>query len=175
MHLIITKMIVIVFGLPGSGKSYFAEHLAKILKAKHLNSDKIRKDVDFDGNYSISSKIKVYHVLLGEVMLGVKKGERIVLDATFYKASLRDLFVENCTKLDHKIHFIEIQAEQTIILERLNKKRKYSDADFPIYEKIRSEFEPFKAPHLILQSTNDNLELMLKTSLEWLIQDGLTL
>ena len=36
-------MIVIVFGLPGSGKSYFASHLASMINADYINSDKVRR------------------------------------------------------------------------------------------------------------------------------------
>jgi len=35
-------MIIIVFGLPGSGKSYFASKLAERINARYINSDVIR-------------------------------------------------------------------------------------------------------------------------------------
>ena len=36
-------MIVIVMGLPGSGKSYFASRLAAAIHATYISSDKVRK------------------------------------------------------------------------------------------------------------------------------------
>jgi predicted kinase len=35
-------MTVIVFGLPGSGKSYFATRLAELLNASYISSDQLR-------------------------------------------------------------------------------------------------------------------------------------
>jgi len=35
-------MIIVVTGLPGSGKSYFAQQLAPLMDAEYINSDKVR-------------------------------------------------------------------------------------------------------------------------------------
>lgn len=39
------NMIVIVLGLPGSGKSYFAARFAELIHADHVNSDRVRKSM----------------------------------------------------------------------------------------------------------------------------------
>ncbi|HUZ58418.1 MAG TPA: AAA family ATPase [Hanamia sp.] len=49
-------MIVIVFGLPGSDKSYFASRLAKMIHAGHVNSDKVRKEWFKERVYSEDEK-----------------------------------------------------------------------------------------------------------------------
>ena len=36
-----------------------------------------------------------------------------------------------------------------------------SQADFEVYKKIKNEWEPFDQDHLILQSTDDNIEEIL--------------
>lgn len=36
-------MIFIVFGLPGSGKSYFASHLAEMKNAQYINFDRLER------------------------------------------------------------------------------------------------------------------------------------
>ena len=42
-------MVVIVFGLPGSGKSYFASRLAGIISADYINSDRVRREIPIPG------------------------------------------------------------------------------------------------------------------------------
>ena len=37
-------MILIIFGLPGTGKSYLSEQMAEKTEAVWLNTDKIRKE-----------------------------------------------------------------------------------------------------------------------------------
>lgn len=44
-------MIILVAGLPGPGKSYFAEKLAGILSAVYLNTDRIRLALHAAGKY----------------------------------------------------------------------------------------------------------------------------
>ena len=53
-------MIVIVFGLPGSGKSYFASRFAKVINAGYINSDMIRKEIFEKREYSDQEKKAVY-------------------------------------------------------------------------------------------------------------------
>ena len=67
---------------------------------------------------------------------------------------------------------IEITADEEIIRQRLRRTRKYSEADFNVYEKIRDEFEEITMPHLTLQSTDDNLEQMLKSAISYINSDG---
>ena len=57
-------MVILVLGLPGSGKSYFAGRLAQKINAEYLNSDQIRKEMFQGRTYSDSEKAKVYEALL---------------------------------------------------------------------------------------------------------------
>ncbi len=59
-----TNVIVIVFGLPGSGKSYFASRLAEMLKAEYINSDIVRKQLLTQKTYSEKEKLSVYDSML---------------------------------------------------------------------------------------------------------------
>jgi len=49
-------MIIIVCGLPGSGKSFFAHRLAAKLDALHISSDKTRKEMKTLGHYTFTDK-----------------------------------------------------------------------------------------------------------------------
>ena len=161
-------MIVIVFGLPGSGKSYFASRLAISLEAKYVSSDRIRKQLFDIIEYSDREKIKVYEVAIKEMKEAMQQGEDIVLDATFYKESIRSKFKETAALFKEKICFIEIWANQKIILERLHVRREYSDADYSVHLHIKEVFEPFEGEHLLLQSTQENIEEMLHAALRYI-------
>jgi predicted kinase len=78
-------MIVIVFGLPGSGKSYFASRLAKAINARYVNSDKVRKENFEKRIYSDQEKKAVYDKMLEQMKESVKQKKNLVLDATFHK------------------------------------------------------------------------------------------
>jgi len=160
------KMIVIVFGLSGSGKSFFASRLAEKLEAKYVNSDKLRLNLFPVRSYSEEEKEKVYEEMDKEMEKAMTKGESIVLDATFYKEGIRKMFIESAKVYQQAIHFIEVQADEAIIRERLSKKREYSEADYSVYLKVKQSFESLKQDHLILESTQENIEEMLKVALD---------
>ena len=160
-------MIIIVFGLPGSGKSYFASRLAERIGAKYLNSDRLRKQLFPERDYSDRGKQIVYDNMLEEMMQAVARNKDLVLDATFHRKETRDLFI-NKIEGKEKIIFIEVQADEEIIRERVSRKREDSEADFEVYKLIRQQNEPFLEPHLMLQSTNDNIDDMLEKATTYL-------
>lgn len=155
-------MIIMVCGLPGSGKSFFAEHLAKELSAVYLTSDQLRKELSQKPKYNEDQKLQVYKAMLDRLEKRCKEKEIVILDATFYKKSIRQQFIEKAKLINQLLLFIEIQASEDIIFDRVSKPRTHSDADFEVYKKVKQQFEVLEEPHLVLQSTNDNIADMLK-------------
>jgi predicted kinase len=160
-------MIIIVFGLPGSGKSYFASHLASMINAEYINSDKVRRTMFDTRTYSKKEKLAVYNEMISQIGEAVRQHKDLVLDATFYKNDVRKRFLDKAENNDDII-FIEIRAEEHLIRERLKKPRKYSEADLKVYQKIKKQWEPLKETHLILQSTDDNIRDMLEKTADYL-------
>lgn len=154
-------MIIIVFGLPGSGKSYFASRLAKRLEATYVSSDVVRKQLFTVRKYAGEEKTKVYDVMNKEMKEAIQQGKDIVLDATFYKENIRNEFKETAEAFKEKIIFIEVWADQKIILKRLSMKREHSEADFSVHLHIKKVFEPLKSDHVIIQSTQENIMEMM--------------
>ena len=163
-------MIVIVFGLPGSGKSYFAYRLADRLTADYMSSDRLRKDLFTDTTYSEKEKRLVYSKMLMEIKEHIRQDRNLVFDATFYKNDIRQQFI-NAAGQENKIIFIEIQAAETAIRRRLAKNRADSDADFDVYQKIKAEWEPLQEEHLVLESTDSNIRYMLNKAAAYLRLD----
>ncbi len=160
-------MVVIVFGLPGSGKSYFASRLANLVNAEYINSDSVRRMFAGKKTYSLNEKISVYNEMLKRMKEMIKENRTLVLDATFYKSDIRIKFI-NEANLNEKISFMEVRANESVISERLKKPRTDSEADFDVYKKMKNEWEPFNPDHLILQSTDNNIEEMLHKATSYL-------
>ena len=161
-------MIIIVFGLPGSGKSYFASRLAKELQSVYVSSDRIRKQLFDVVVYSKKEKMKVYGIMLKEMKKTIQQNTNIVLDATFYQENLRKEFLETAKAFKERILFMEVWAGQKTILERLKFKRAYSDADYSVYLRIKEVFEPLEMEHLKIQSTQENIEEMIITAVNYI-------
>jgi len=160
-------MIVIVFGLPGSGKSYFASRLASVIGADYINSDRVRKEMLAKRTYSNQEKKKVYDKMLITMKEDREQKRNVVLDATFHKKETRELFMKEMAEKGG-IYFIEVTSTENVIKERLKNGRPDSEADFKVYQMISRESDPMTQPHLVLQSTNDNIDEMLQKACDYL-------
>lgn len=160
--------LIMVMGLPGSGKTYFAKALAQEMAALHFNSDRIRKELDSRPGYSSKEKGHIYQVMYDRVCEGLLQGMSVIVDATFSKAVYRTPYL-NWT-VEHKIPtcMIMLEASERVIRTRVSKKRPDSDADFEVYRSIKDQYEPLTEDHLLLQSDEDSLQLMIRKALDYM-------
>jgi predicted kinase len=160
-------MVVLVMGLPGSGKSFFAARLAELTGAVYINSDRVRKELVPDVRYTREEKRLVYDEMLRLAEQAVTEDRQVVLDATFYTMEIRYRFTQVLQELE-EVAFIEVVADEELIRERLKKPREDSDANFEVYREIKEEWEPLQDGHLVLRSTDGNIDSMLDQAVEYL-------
>lgn len=160
-------MIILVTGLPGSGKSYFAQQLAPLIGAEYISSDKVRSLTLEAATYTDKEKWMVYDEMLRMAVGAAGKGRPVVLDATFYTQALRTAFRRTLEDTG-RIAFIEVMADEGLIRERLRRPRRDSDANFEVYKEIKELWEPLPEPHLVLRSTNENIESLLDEAMEYI-------
>ncbi len=161
-------MIILIAGLPASGKSTIATTLAKKFKATVLRTDLIRKQLFDNPTYSNEEKLLVYKVtfLIAEYL--AKAGVTVILDGTFYKRDLRQKVYEVGRNTGTKVFMIECSAPETVIRERMERRKlrsSLSDADFEVYKKIEKEFEPIRRAHIVLdtsRSVRENIREIMK-------------
>ena len=154
-------MIILVFGLPGTGKSYFARHLQKETDAVLLSTDIIREELNIKGKYDEDTKQRVYDEILRRTVKYRKKDKNVIVDGTFHKKKRREGLYRSAVEMKTKIFYIEIRASEETIKQRLAENRKYSDADYNVYCKIKKEFEPETGHHLVLWSGSGSTEEMI--------------
>lgn len=160
-------MIIAVTGLPGSGKSFLARHLALKIGGTKISSDQVREELKQRGKYDEESKLEVYQEMLALTRSAVHKNSHVVLDATFHKERVRKHILEAATALHVPLYFVEVKAAEVIIKERVTKRRADSDADFNVYLKIKEELEPLKEDHLTLYSDRTDLDEMIGEALRY--------
>ena len=161
-------MIILVSGLPGSGKTYFATALSKRLMISHINTDTMRKEMNMRGKYTEEEKVNVYQALLRKVEGLLNQKKDVIVDATFSKQSNRISFQELALKKHVILKYIEIIASDDCIRERLKTPRMDSEADFEVYEKIKKNYESLECEHLVLRSDELSIEEMINKSIQYL-------
>jgi len=161
-------MLVLVAGLPGSGKTYFAKRLAERMRAEHLSSDVIRRQIGAQRNYTPGQKMAVYEELRRKAESALQQRRHVVVDATFYLAATRSMFYELTPASQLKPCVIEIFAEDAVVRDRLLRPRSDSDADYAVYRYIKGRFEPIENPHLRLDSSDNDAERMIEEALRFI-------
>jgi predicted kinase len=160
MHI---SKVIIVFGLPGSGKSYFASRFAGLTGAVYINSDRFRNQLYTRKTYAEKEKLSVYAKMLEAAKKALQQNKDIVIDGTFYKKNIRRKFL-GVIQGKACLAFIEVCAEETIIEKRLTQKRADSDAGFEVFKIIKKQWEHMPEEHLLLDSGKDTIDAMLQAA-----------
>lgn len=154
-------MIILVFGLPGMGKTYFAEHFAKKLNAIYLSTDLVREKLKFKGHYDGKTKQQVYNELFKQAQMEFKKGANVIVDGTFHVSRRREQLEKLAKEENKKVFYIEMKADEKTARKRLKKSRKHSEANPDVFETIKSEFEPLENNSLGLWSDKEDIDEMM--------------
>ena len=154
-------MLILIAGVPGSGKTYFARHLAKAIGAIHLNTDGLRQELGLQGEYRPEDKQRVYDELKDRTGIQLEAGETVIVEATFHRADRRRAFYSLAEELEVPLLLFEIRVEEAIALSRVSRQRSESEAGPDVYRKIKAAFEPIQRPHRTLWSTNHNIGTLL--------------
>ncbi len=149
--------LVVVMGLPGTGKSYLARKFAARRLAVHLMSDSIRKQllgipVDehrFDGYgqgiYTAAISQKTYEEMLYRARVFLSGGQSVILDATFLSEETRNRCRELGEKLGVPVLFVWADCPEETVVRRLRRRRtaqSLSDAKITVYRAMRERFKP---------------------------------
>ncbi|KYC50671.1 MAG: L-seryl-tRNA(Sec) kinase [Candidatus Methanofastidiosum methylothiophilum] len=159
-------MLIVITGLPGSGKTTIADALSKEIDAVVLSTDKIRKSMFKNPIYNEEDKRIIYNELFSQGKNLLSAGRSVILDGTFYTRALRERAKEIANATNEKIFFVYCETPESILKERITKRKdKYSDADFSVYLKIKEIFEDFEEEVISIDTSknlNKNVRVILK-------------
>lgn len=160
-----TAALVVLCGLPGTGKSHFAAALGQRIDLAVLNSDRIRKVLVPQPRYSRGEHRRVFaaaHILLEQLLAA---GYRVVFDATNLTEWARQPLYAIAERVGAQLIILEFTAPEAVVRERLERRAAgdtaaagyadYSDADWRIYCRMREGGDPIERPCLPVDSTGD--------------------
>lgn len=172
-----SPMLVMVMGLPGSGKTFFAKSLTQKIGGVHFNSDIIRKRQPASPagrpqqvGYSARQKSEVYQTMYDKVCSALIKHHRVVVDATFSLQRYRDPYLRFAEKHQIPVKVILVSADESTIFQRVQHQRPDSDADFQVYQQIKREFEPIEMDFLPLPSDQDPINKLIEEGITYLVK-----
>jgi hypothetical protein len=144
-------ILIITLGYPGSGKTYFSEHLSKEFNLFHLSFDKIRSEMFDIPLFSQEEHQKVSNMADWLIQELLKKNISVIVDANTNKLIQRKKYLKFANKADARYALIHIKtpietAEKRIIkrgkIKNLEKKKYYRPLELSVLHLLKSEIEP---------------------------------
>ncbi len=150
---------IAVSGLPGTGKSYFCSKLAERLPLAILESDALRKTIFSPPNYSSEENSRLFRAVHRLIEGLLKKGISLILDATNLSERHREYLYNIADRLGVKLVIVRVEAPPEVVLERLKTRLENpggkSDADWAIYQRMRSSVEKIHRRHYAIDTSRD--------------------
>jgi len=159
------KLIVMV-GLPGVGKTYFAQGLAKKINGYHLRTDIIRKELTNlpldqhhytgygTGIYTSDISARTYDEMFARARRYLAFGKTCILDATFSLAKSRTQARTLAKEFKAKFLLVECYCPARVVIKRLKKRARgfdFSDANPLVYQAMQKNFDPVRCSRDVIK------------------------
>ncbi|MEZ4592750.1 MAG: ATP-binding protein [Chloroflexota bacterium] len=153
--------LLMMVGLPGTGKSSVVEGLAQFMPFVVVSTDSVRLHMRNQPTYTAAEMMLVYEVCYAIIESRLREGQRVIFDASNYLAARREHMMKLAKRAGAPVAVCYVQAAQETIRERLFKRNNgqrretdLSDADWSVYKWMVEAQEPVVGEHLILDTTD---------------------
>jgi aminoglycoside phosphotransferase family enzyme/predicted kinase len=182
--------LLLVAGLPGTGKSRVAQDLALQTGFTVIRSDVVRKELAGvpveaqaptelrEALYSSDWNEQTYAECLHRAEKLLFAGKRVLVDATFWEEAKRQMFGRAAVKWGVSFAMLVCEADSSTVRSRLaNRTADASDADWSIYERVAAKWECVRSMEgqaVLSILTECTAEEAARRALEALQRAGLT-
>ena len=111
-------VLVVVSGLPGSGKSYFSRRLVERMPLLILESDALRKVLFPTPSYDRAESARLFEACYSLIDELLVRGVPILLDATNLIEGHRERLYNIAHRRDAKLVLVHVKASPEIVYER---------------------------------------------------------
>jgi len=156
--------LVVLSGLPASGKSHLAREITRRHPLAVIESDSLRKALVKRPSYSGQESARLFaacHALLEDLL---SRGVPCLFDATNLKEAYRRPLYEIAERTGARLLIVEVRAADDVISRRLEARLRSenpddrSEATLDVYESMRREAEPVEREHI---TVDDSAEIGL--------------
>ncbi|MEE9249393.1 MAG: AAA family ATPase, partial [Dehalococcoidia bacterium] len=153
--------VVLISGLPGTGKTCVGRALARRLPLSLLETDALRKSLFPVPMYSAEESVRLFqacHLLMEELL---RKGVPVLLDGTNLVERQREHVYGISDRLNVKLVIVRVTAPEEEVRWRLRRRlgkgqdNGHSDADWEVYKKMRPREEVIRRNHYVIDTSKD--------------------
>ena len=164
--------LLMLAGLPGSGKSTFAERINTLQPFLTVETDRLRKTLVPQPQYSPAEHYRMFracHSLIDEFLA---KGYPVLFDATNITERNRKPVYAIANRRRVPLEVVVLSAPVEVIRQRLEEREAgqdpdtWSDAGWLIYSRMASAWQDVRRPHMQVDTSGD-VNDALRQVLEW--------
>lgn len=158
---VVAPTLIVVSGLPGTGKSYFSARLAERLRFVTLESDALRKILFPFPSYGQQESTQLFQTIHLAIQALLKKGISIILDATNLSERHRERLYSIADRSGAKLILVRVEAPPDVVLERLKGRKdginpaNKSDADWEVYQRMKPTVQKIRRNHFVVDTSRD--------------------
>lgn len=158
---VVEPPLVMVSGLPGTGKSYFCRRLLERLDAVWVESDSLRKALFPKPTHTAQESARLFpliHRLIDE-LLG--RGMPVVYDATSLAEHHREYLYNIARRHGARLILVRVEAPAETVRQRLQQRAAGAvnndapDADWQVYQHMKRSVQPIRRSHFAVDTSRD--------------------
>lgn len=154
-------VLVVVSGLPGSGKTYFSQRLASDHTFLVLESDVLRRTLFNKPDHSAEESSRLFLAVYELIREFLSKSIPLIFDATNLLERHRDVLYNITDQLNARLILVWVEAPQDIIHSRLKKRERATDvngkseAGWAVYKKMKRDAQKISRRHYTVDTSRD--------------------
>jgi len=158
---VVKPFLVMVSGLPGTGKSYFCRRLAEKVSLAILESDDLRKLLFPRPAYTAEESFRLFQACYKVVEDLLKGGITLAFDATNLEEPHRERFYHIADQLGAGLIIVQVDAPPEVVYQRLEGRatgvdlEDKSEADWEVYRRMRSRVQRIHRNHFVVDTSED--------------------
>ena len=160
--------LVILIGLPGSGKSHFARHLAKRYPAAILDSDALRSVLYESPQHTDQENARLFPAIQVLARRLLDRGVSVLLDATNLKGAHRKPSYRLAREAGARLVIVRLRAPFAVMRERLAKRDAArspldrSTAGLLVLERMRRDYQRPRRPYFVVDTSQNSRHVLDK-------------
>jgi len=158
---VLNPPLIVLSGLPGSGKSYFSHQLSQRLPAAIVESDALRKCLYASPTYSAEESARLFDLIHSLIDHLLALGVPVILDATNLAERKREHLYHIAQRRGAKLVLVRVEAPPAAVKARLEGRERgvnpedQSEADWQVYQRMRDSAEQIRHPHFAVDTSRD--------------------